>query len=173
MNVSFLENNPINSVIVDSSDGRPLYEVQTPWKLSNRITTMRRLKSGVAPGAGEIIAEIHWRTLGSSTIMLYGSTMRIKDWLKKDGMLSSCVTYCELGFQLIHPLSRSRILTASGNSYKWSHGSGKFTVIPNNSFLLHSIPDSLPPSLRIPIPKKKLPSLTEAKRAGCGVHQGR
>ena len=89
MNVSFLKDSPLNTVIVNSSDGKPLYEVRTPWKLSARTTTIRRLKPGVTSGEGEIIAEVRWRTLGSSTISLYGSTMRIKDWLRKGGIFSS------------------------------------------------------------------------------------
>ncbi|KAF8494502.1 hypothetical protein JB92DRAFT_3099999 [Gautieria morchelliformis] len=112
MNVSFLQNEPLNTVIVDSSTGQALYEVDTPWRAGTRTTTVRRPKPGVAPGQGQIIAEIHWRTLGSSTITLYGTTMRIKDWLKKTGVLSS-----------------SRTLVApDGKSYVWSRGSGKFTL---------------------------------------------
>ena len=101
MNVSFLQNNPINSVIIDSSDGRPLYEVETSRKLSSRITTIRRCKLGVAPSAEAVIAEIHWRALGRSTVMLYGSTMDLKDWLKKDGIFKPCVARRDVNFQLI------------------------------------------------------------------------
>ena len=90
MNVSFLENSPFQSVIIDSRDGRPLLDhVQTPWTLSGRTTTIRRLRPGVVPGPGDIIAKIQWHTLGPSTITLYGSTMRVKDWLKKDRVFSS------------------------------------------------------------------------------------
>ena len=92
MNLAFLKDDPLNSIIVNSNDERPLYEVQTPWKFFNRTTIIRRLKPGVAFGAGQIIAEIHWRSLGAPTIILYGTkTLRVGDWLRKDGMLSSCV----------------------------------------------------------------------------------
>jgi Family of unknown function (DUF6593) len=91
MNVSFLQDDPLNTVIVDSSNGQPLYEVDTPLKAGTRTTTVRRSKPGVASGEGQIIAAIRWRALGSSTITLYGTTMRIKDWLTKTGVFSSYV----------------------------------------------------------------------------------
>jgi Family of unknown function (DUF6593) len=90
MNVSFIENNPLNTVIVDSSNGQPLYEVTTPWKLASRTTTIRRLKPGIAPSEGEVIAEVR-SAWGSRTITLYGSTMHVNDWLRKEKLFSSCV----------------------------------------------------------------------------------
>ena len=54
MNIYFLKNDPLNSVIVDSSDERLLYEVHTPSKLVGHTTTIRRLRPGIAPGTGEL-----------------------------------------------------------------------------------------------------------------------
>src|SRR3979490_1344439 len=116
MNVSFLRDEPLNTVIVSTGDERPLYEVWTPWKIFNRTTIVRRLKAGMAFGAGEIIAQIHWRSLGSPTITLYGSTMRIKDWLRKDRMFSSCVTGVP---QLCHSTHSSRIQIQDTYCKRW------------------------------------------------------
>ena len=139
MNVSFLENDPLNTVVTDSSNGYPLYEVNTSG-MTNRITTIRRLKAGVGPGQGEIIAEVHWHTLTATMITLFGSTMRVKDYLKKDGIFSSCVTLvCQPHqFRSSHASQlRSRTFTASdGNAYKWSRGGGdKFNVSSPRSVL--------------------------------------
>src|SRR3979490_53003 len=89
MNVSFLKDDPLNSVIVNSSDEKPLYKVETPWKISNRTTTIRRLKSDVTSGEGDVVAEVQWRKLGSSMITIHGATLRVRDWLRKDGIFSS------------------------------------------------------------------------------------
>ena len=111
MNVSFLQNNLVNSVIVNRSDGQPLYDVQIPRRLCGSKIAIRRVKPGVSPGGGEIIAEVHWRTLSASTITFFGSTMRVKDWLKKVGMFSSwVVTSMKFTLNSYNSLSRSRYL---------------------------------------------------------------
>lgn len=104
-NVSFLKDDPLNTIIVNSIDERPLYEVHTPWKFFNRTTTIRRLTSGVA-SPGEIIAEIHWHLVGASTITFHGAiTLRVKDWLRSKGMFSACVILRQ-NSHLVHAFMR-------------------------------------------------------------------
>jgi hypothetical protein len=91
MNVSFLQNHPLDTVIINSADGRPLYEVKTPWKLASRTTTIQRTDPGMAAGEGETVAEIHWNSWGSSKISFLGSTMRMDEFLRQDGMWSKYV----------------------------------------------------------------------------------
>ena len=160
-----------STLIVDSSDERQLYDVQTPSKTCNRTTTIRRFKPGVTSDEGEIIAEVQWRKLGSSMITLHGSTVPLKDWLKKDRMFSSWLvlfypTFPPQSNARDSSSSRSRTFTASdGNQYKWSLGSGKFTVMPDQpSFLIcRFLTCSL--SSRILILTLRLPSLTEVRQA--------
>lgn len=91
-NVSFMKDEPLNSIVVDSSNGQPLYDVCTPWKLTGRVTTIRRLGPGVTSGLEPTIAEIHWHSLTSTKVTFYGTTtVKVKDWLKSKGKFSSCV----------------------------------------------------------------------------------
>ncbi|KAF8531177.1 hypothetical protein JB92DRAFT_2854001 [Gautieria morchelliformis] len=112
MNVSFIEDEPLNTVIVDSSNGQPLYEVTTPWKLFGRTTTIRRLTPGTVSGQGEVIAQVRSAWGSGANITIYGSTMDVKDWLRKGGIFTS-----------------SRVLTANdGKTYKWRRSSGKLNL---------------------------------------------
>jgi hypothetical protein len=92
MNVSFLQNKPLNTVIINSADGRPLYEVKTPWKLASRVTTIRRTDAEVAAGQGQTVAEVHWHGGSASEINFLGSTMRVDEFLRlEDGVWSKYI----------------------------------------------------------------------------------
>ncbi|KAF8589954.1 hypothetical protein K439DRAFT_1628166 [Ramaria rubella] len=113
MNVSFLHNDPYNSDIVNSSDGRPLYQVQTPFKLGSRVTHVRRIEQG---GMQQVVAEVHWHHFSSTMVTFCGrgpeSTMPLDDFLRKEGVFST-----------------SREFTGvDGKPYKWSAGLEKFTL---------------------------------------------
>ena len=106
MNVSFLKDDPLNSIIVNTSDEQPLYEVHTPRKLVSRVTTVRRSEEGVASGTAEMLAEIQWHSL-APTITLFGEpTVRVKDWLKRKGVFTTCVVLCYICC-LIHAFIRA------------------------------------------------------------------
>ncbi|KAF8592305.1 hypothetical protein K439DRAFT_1626327 [Ramaria rubella] len=128
MNVSFLYDDPLDTVIINSGDGTPLYDIHTPWSQSRRVsrsrprltTFVRRAEPTISAEQGqpEFVAEIHWRKLGLSSITFLGSTMRLNDFVRSNGILTR---------------SRSRVITGKdGQLYKWkyerSDGQNELTV---------------------------------------------
>lgn len=88
MNLSFLRNDPLKSVIVDTATGQPVYEVKTPWKFTRRTTTIKRSAGDSVQGDGEIVSQIRWREWGSTTITIGGTETTLRHFLKSDGILS-------------------------------------------------------------------------------------
>jgi hypothetical protein len=67
------KNDPVNSSITDVN-GRPLYEVHTPWKLRNRTTTLSRPD-------GQVVATVEWHYFTPPTMVYRGQSMSVDDWL--------------------------------------------------------------------------------------------
>ena len=88
MNISFLDDKVLDTVIVNSADGRPLYEVQTPGWFGSRTTFIRRSLPGVPAGSGQVVAEIHWQYIGSDSISFLGAHMPVNTFLREDGVWS-------------------------------------------------------------------------------------
>ena len=82
MNISFLQDDTLDTIIVDSANERPLYEVQTLLKRGHRTTFVRRTTPGKGSGTGELISVVHWSGVHhSSAIYFLGSTMPMGEFL--------------------------------------------------------------------------------------------
>lgn len=95
MNVSFLHNNPVNSVIVNNADERPLYGIKTPFKWAGPglTTTIRRADPVCLPEPEQISAETHWKAFGPTIVKYLGTEKPMKAFLRKTGgALSQCVS---------------------------------------------------------------------------------
>ncbi|KAF8589962.1 hypothetical protein K439DRAFT_1331012 [Ramaria rubella] len=112
MNISFLRDSPLNTTIINSTTGQLLYEVRTPWRITSRTTYVRRLSLGSISGRGIPVAKVHWHRLRSSKITVLGSTMRVKEFLPRDGFWSKSRT----------------VIGIEGKQFRWKLGSKKFTL---------------------------------------------
>jgi len=142
MNLSFLQNDPLNTVIVNSADGAVMYATET-HKLVNSATTIKRMVPGVE--GGQTIAEIHWGTLTfrSPRVKYRGEELRTSDFLLKESLFSrfALIISCKSDSEI---LCRSRTFIAGDRKeYKWKcDGPKKFEVslwlwpieLPGHSF---------------------------------------
>jgi len=112
MNVTFLQNDYIDSLIVNTADGTPLYQANTPFGLVHRKTSIRRVVPHVGPG--DLVAEIQWAAIAlrSSKVTYRGVSIEMKDLLDRP-----------------HFFSTSRVFTGhDGRQYKWKHRANKFEL---------------------------------------------
>jgi hypothetical protein len=100
MNISFEEDDPIDTSVIDTSTGALLYEITTPWSLLGRKTTIHRLgQRGTSP---RVVSEIKWNSLLSDLVSVNGNQWtEINEFLVKSGIFSECVLLNE-GSSLVY-----------------------------------------------------------------------
>lgn len=87
MDVSFQQDDPVNSLVIDTVTGQPLYEINTAWSFRGGMTTVRRIGDVQLPIAGQI----DWSGLfGKYKVQLIEDTgigrwVDINDFLSTDG----------------------------------------------------------------------------------------
>ncbi|KAF8510233.1 hypothetical protein BU17DRAFT_70142 [Hysterangium stoloniferum] len=123
MNVTFLKNCYVDSLIVNTADGTPLYQANSPG-LIHRTTSIHRIIPDAGPG--DLVAEIQWSAtaLGSSKVTYRGVTIEMKSLLERP-----------------HFLSTSRVFTGrDGRQYKWKYTANKFELfdVLTNALLAES-----------------------------------
>ena len=93
MNVNFLSNNPLNSVVEDAATGRVLYNIVTPFKVGKRMTT-------IYDASGHEVA-VYKHRWGHDQIELRGQKMDASDWLAKDGIFTRFAPLIVVGSSMI------------------------------------------------------------------------
>ena len=73
MNVSFVNDDPLNSDVVDSATGQLLYDITTPFTLGTSKTTVRDAQ-------GQIVA-VYKHGWGTDKMTFLGETRDIDEWL--------------------------------------------------------------------------------------------
>ncbi|KAF8526830.1 hypothetical protein BU17DRAFT_82250 [Hysterangium stoloniferum] len=112
MNVTFLKNDYIDSLIVNTTDGAPLYQARTPSRFIHRTTSIHRIIPNVGPG--DLVAKIQWAAIAlrSSKVTYRGVTIELKSLLERP-----------------HFYSKSRVFTGrDGRQYQWKHRANKFEL---------------------------------------------
>lgn len=89
MNFSFRQNSPINSLVIDTATGQPLYDIDTPWSFGAGMTTIRRVGDEQFPVAGQI----DWGRLSGDKVQIIndagaGKWVEVGNFLSKDGIFS-------------------------------------------------------------------------------------
>jgi Family of unknown function (DUF6593) len=92
MNISFLEDDPLDTVIHNSADGKPLYRIQSQGSFP-KSTYIRHVVPGVPAGSGPLVAEVHWHSFESDTISFLGRTMCVDTFLRQGGLWSRYVVH--------------------------------------------------------------------------------
>lgn len=80
MQIAFLSNNPLNSVVVDAGTGQRLYNICTPYGVGKRKTTIH-------DAWGRTVAK-YKRRWGRDQIELYGMTRSVSSWLPSDSLFT-------------------------------------------------------------------------------------
>lgn len=80
MQIAFLSNNPLNSVVVDAGTGERLYNICTPYGVGKRKTTIH-------DAWGRTVAK-YKRRWGRDQIELYGMTRSVSSWLPSDSLFT-------------------------------------------------------------------------------------
>ena len=125
MDLLLLKNNTLQTVLL-LADGTPLYHVDTPFKLFNRTTTIKKLN-----GPTQVdVASIEWASLQSQTII------RVRDFpitLFKHHIFTTSVPDPHEKQLVSHDFRfRSEVFHASdGRQYKWKIDSGNLLVCPS------------------------------------------
>jgi hypothetical protein len=87
MNISFEENDPIDTSVIDTNTGAPLYEIKTPWSLFGRQTTIRSLGQRGTPT--RVVSQIKWNSVSSDLVSVNGDRWtKMNEFLVKSGMFS-------------------------------------------------------------------------------------
>ncbi|KAI0767449.1 hypothetical protein C8Q74DRAFT_1172399, partial [Fomes fomentarius] len=73
--VSFLNDDPMNSDVVNSATGERLYDITTPFTLGRSKTTLR-------DGQGQVVA-VYTRGWRENSVTYLGQTRDVSDWLQK------------------------------------------------------------------------------------------
>ncbi|KAI0352654.1 hypothetical protein OH77DRAFT_1460007 [Trametes cingulata] len=81
MHISFLTNNPINSVVVNKTTREVLYNIVTPASFVTHKTTIR-------DGQGQEVAYYKRQTLDPDEIKFRGRVLYVNEWLQRDGLFS-------------------------------------------------------------------------------------
>jgi hypothetical protein len=143
MNVSFKQNDPVNTLIIDSNTGTRLYQVSTPWKLSGRTTTIRRLNN--SRGSSDPASQIRWRSFSADLVSVSGTQWTpVNDFLVRGGMFSRFSLSVQMPnstFMLIWTDSSRKFVAPNGDKYKWKKDGDKFSVRLGSLFLYTSIPE--------------------------------
>jgi len=87
-------NSPINTTLIDEATGQALYEIDTPLKLTQYATKIRKLDSSLPPlypetqlpETSDEMARIYWK-LGSDRIIFRGKITTQKEFLPSAGKL--------------------------------------------------------------------------------------
>ncbi|KAG8839993.1 hypothetical protein FRB96_000464, partial [Tulasnella sp. 330] len=114
--LTFSENSIFNTIISSTNDDHVImYEVSTPQKFTNRVTTIHRLDS--TSGQRVFAAEIEWNVVSKHSRVRLGwqncEWMEAKDWLQKAGKWGS----------------KDRSFTAvDGARYRWHRRWPKFRL---------------------------------------------
>jgi hypothetical protein len=108
MDLLLLKNNPLQTVLL-LADGTPLYHVDTPFKLFNHTTTIKKLN-----GPTQVdVASIEWASLQSQTII------RVRDF--------------PITLFKHHIFTTSEVFHASdGRQYKWKMDSGNLLLVTDD-----------------------------------------
>jgi len=117
MNISFRNNDPTNTSVVDTNTGAPLYEIETPRSFfKSRTTTIRRIYQQGSPS--RVVSQIKWSTFSPDLVSVDGNQWtKVNSFLVKGGIFSESRTF----------------VTVDGAEYKWKSKSDKFTLVERGS----------------------------------------
>ncbi|KIJ26186.1 hypothetical protein M422DRAFT_71957 [Sphaerobolus stellatus SS14] len=101
MNLSFRSSDPLDTLIVDSTNGAVLYHTET-HNVVDRTTRVNKYIPGTQEA--KVLAEIHWETLttNSANILYRGQKLKVSDFLPRQGLI----------------LTRT-FVASDGKQYKW------------------------------------------------------
>ncbi|KIJ42265.1 hypothetical protein M422DRAFT_254670 [Sphaerobolus stellatus SS14] len=120
MNLSFRSSDPLDMVIVDSTNGAVLYHTEM-HNVVDQTTRVNKYISGTQEA--KVLAEIHWErlTTQSANVLYRGQKLKMSDFLPRQGLImyiyeaARCLTFIH-----IHNFFRTRTFVASdGKQYKW------------------------------------------------------
>lgn len=80
--ISFLNNNPLNSDVVDARSGEKLYSITT------EVKGLRRDMTVVRDARGETFAGWEQKSFGSDYVTFHGERCKLSKWLPKKNILS-------------------------------------------------------------------------------------
>ncbi|KAI6101917.1 hypothetical protein F5141DRAFT_1136379 [Pisolithus sp. B1] len=87
----------VRNTVMTSEDGQVLYKTSTPFRFGTRMTSLYKVIPNENPedmqDNFEIIGEIEWHVIGSSTLRLYGEEMKTKDFMPRHGLLRNKRTF--------------------------------------------------------------------------------
>ncbi|KAL1950054.1 hypothetical protein VTO73DRAFT_5176 [Trametes versicolor] len=111
MQIAFLSNNTLNSVVVDAGTGQRLYNICTPYGVGKRKTTIH-------DAWGRTVAK-YKRRWGRDQIELYGMTRSVSSWLPSDSLFTSS----------------KRFVAPNGRTYIWKKlwGKSKFKLVDHHT----------------------------------------
>ncbi|KAJ8482663.1 hypothetical protein ONZ51_g5199 [Trametes cubensis] len=99
MEIAFLSNDPLESVVVDAETGDILYSISTPPSTGTRKTT-------IYDSRGQKLAQYKRRPVWEhDQVMLHGETKDVSDWLRRDGLFTNA----------------KKFVAADGKWYVWKH----------------------------------------------------
>ncbi|KAI0366883.1 hypothetical protein BV20DRAFT_951172 [Pilatotrama ljubarskyi] len=112
MHVIFLEDDPLNSVVVNKDTREVVYNIITPFSLATHKTTIYNAQ-------GLEVAYYKRQTFAPNEISYHGQVLPASDWLQRDGIFSRRVC------------SSRRFMSPDGRTYKWKqlNGKSKFQLI--------------------------------------------
>ncbi|KIJ34164.1 hypothetical protein M422DRAFT_52148 [Sphaerobolus stellatus SS14] len=116
MNITLHSDDPLNTIISNSSNGAPMYHTET-HKVVDKTTHLKKFTPGTQ--GSQDLAEIHWETMTfhSPKLLYRGQQLRVSEFLVKDGIFKSYRTF----------------FASDGNQYTWKCDSlQKFTLLDSS-----------------------------------------
>ncbi|EGN95739.1 hypothetical protein SERLA73DRAFT_186926 [Serpula lacrymans var. lacrymans S7.3] len=105
-----LSSENVRDTVMTNLQGQVIYKIDTPWSLTARTTTIRKIRPSSSPLSMrddfEVVAEIDWHSWTSSKFRFNGNQVRSEDYIPSTGFTRRKRTF----------------IGPDGRKYKWTLG---------------------------------------------------